>query len=159
MGRGVLAAAGGSGGKPIFGVFSIVLGHFWIVLSHFGIVLSHFWLFLGIFGPLLLKLGRGLFYCIFGLRPLVGQYGHGSGESFWKFFDLFGSRRRVFGEFFKSFWRVFGRLWKSCQNEFFEGFCQIPHNQSLRGMSLHRFTISPFLFFICFVCSLFSTCF
>ena len=28
MGRGVLAAAGGSGGGPIFGVFGIVLGHF-----------------------------------------------------------------------------------------------------------------------------------
>ena len=35
MGRGVLAVAGGSGGKPIFGVFGIVLSHFGIVLNHF----------------------------------------------------------------------------------------------------------------------------
>ena len=35
---------------------------------------------------------------------------------FGEFFDLFGSRRRVFGDFFKSFWRVFGRLWKSGKN-------------------------------------------
>ena len=70
MGRGILAVVGGSGGKPIFGVFGIVL-------CHFGIVLSHFWLCLGILGPLLPKLGRGLFYCIFGLRPLVGQTDRG----------------------------------------------------------------------------------
>ena len=35
MWRGVLAGAGGSGGKPIFGVFGIVLGHFGIVLGYF----------------------------------------------------------------------------------------------------------------------------
>ena len=35
MGRGVLAGSGGSGGKPILGVFGIVLNNFGFVLNHF----------------------------------------------------------------------------------------------------------------------------
>ena len=53
---------------------------------------------------------------------------------FGKFFDLFGSRRKVFGEFFKNFWRVFGRLRKSCQKGFFECFCRNLDKPDLAGM-------------------------
>merc|ERR1712110_599218 len=35
--------------------------------------------------------------------------------------------------FFKSFWKVFSRLWKSCQNEFFDSFCRNLDKPDLMG--------------------------
>ena len=56
---------------------------------------------------------------------------------FGEFFDLFGSRRRVFGDFFKSFWRVFGRLRKSSQNLLFDDFCRNLDFLDLVGNALY----------------------
>ena len=52
-------------------------------------------------------------------------------------FERFSAFWGVGVEFLESFKKVFGRLWKSCQNKFFNGFGQILDLPDLVGNALY----------------------